>query len=199
VSAQAFRLIPQRDPEPAAELAVVVGCHGFVCTFPVRHVDRLLRRDEVEVVPPRVRKGREAGVPLPQVVRAAGELYVAWNLGTMLDLAPVTAAWVLMHVPVPPLPGLPDAAPGEVPIAVRTGTCLMVQRVAASVPLPAGLFRARGAGITGAFATSVLPGKRLEVALGICLDPPRLWTPGELGSSRVALAAADEDPGAWGG
>jgi hypothetical protein len=195
---QPFRLVPLRDPDPAPELSVVVGCHGFVCTFPVRHVDRLLRRDEVEVVPPRVRKGRESGVPLPQVVRAAGELYVAWNLGTMLDLPPVTSAWVLLRVPVPPLPGLPEAAPAEVPIAVRTGTCLMVQRVAASVPLPPGLFRARGAGITGAFATSVLPGKRVEAAMGLCLEPPRLWTPGELGSSRVALTAADEDPGAWG-
>jgi hypothetical protein len=196
---QSFRLVPLGDAEPAPELAVVVGCHGLVCTFPVRHVDRLLRRDEVEVLPPPGRRGREAGVPLPQVVQAAGELYVAWNLGTMLDLPPVTAAWVLLQIPVPPLPGLPEAAPAVVPIAVRTGTCLMVQRVTASMPLPAGLFRARGAGITGAFATSALPGKALPVPLGICLDPARLWTPGELGSSRVALAAADEDPGTWGG
>ena len=91
-SRRAFRLVPLQEPEPAAELAVVVGCHGFVCTFPVRHVDRLLRRDEVEVMPPRGRRGRDAGVPLPQVVLAAGEPFVAWNLGTMLDMPPVTAA-----------------------------------------------------------------------------------------------------------
>jgi hypothetical protein len=199
-SGPAFRLIPAAPPEPAPELSVVVGCHGFVCTIPVRYVDRLLRRDEVEVVPPRTRRGREPGVPLPQVLEAAGEAYVAWNLGTMLELPPVTTAWVLLRVPAPPLPGGVSDLPGAVvPLAVRTGTCLMVQPVQVSAPLPPGLFRARGAGITGAFATSALRGKRLEAAVGICLDPSRLWTPGELGSSRAALAAAAEDPGSWGG
>jgi hypothetical protein len=197
-SGRAFRLVPLREPEPAPELAVVVGCHGFVCTFPVQHVDRLLRRDEVEVMPPRGRRGKDAGAPLPQVVKAAGEPFVAWNLGTMLDLPPVTAAWVLLRVPAPPVPGTSGEQRTMVPLAVRTGTCLMVQTVQASVPLPAGLFRARGAGIAGAFATSALRGKRLDAAIGICLDPPRLWTSAELLSSRAALAAVNEEPGAWG-
>jgi hypothetical protein len=194
----ALHLIATGEPELAAELAVVVGCHGFVCTFPVQHVDRLLRRDEVEVIPPRSRRAQDqdAGPPLPQVVQAAGEPYVAWNLGTMFDLPPVTSAWVLLQVPAPSLAG-----PGTIllPLAVRTGPCLMVQTVQASVPLPAGLFRARGAGIRGAFATATLPGKRLEAAVGVCLDPTRLWTAGELASSRAALMAADEDPSAWEG
>jgi hypothetical protein len=225
-SRRAFRLVPLQEPEPAAELAVVVGCHGFVCTFPVRHVDRLLRRDEVEVMPPRGRRGKDAGVPLPQVVLAAGEPFVAWNLGTMLDLPPVTAAWVLLRLPTPEVdrdgdpgrvpkpprdgapagnPPAPHAFPGAsadlrtlIPLAVRTGPCLMVQNVQASVPLPAGLFRARGAGIIGAFATSALTGKRLEAAVGVCLDPPQLWTSAELVSSRAALAAVNEDPSSWG-
>jgi hypothetical protein len=192
VRGSAHRLLSLPEGVPAPELSVVVGCHGFVCAFPVRLVDRLLRREEVEVLPPRVRRGQDPGVPLPQVVQAGGEPYVAWNLGTMLDLPPVTTAWVLLRVPVP------GEAEAEVPLAVRTGTCFVVQPVAASVPLPAGLFRARGAGITGAFATSVLGGKPLEAAVGVCLDPPRLWTPGELGSSRAALAAVDEGHGSWG-
>jgi hypothetical protein len=162
-------------------------------------VDRLLRRDEVEVMPLRGRRGKEAAVPLPQVVQAAGEPFVAWNLGTMLDLPPVTTAWVLLRVPAPPIPGTSGDLPRTlVPLAVRTGACLMVQTVVAAVPLPAGLFRARGAGITGAFATSALRGKRLEASIGICLDPASLWTSAELFSSRAALAAANEDPGAWG-
>jgi hypothetical protein len=193
----ALRLVSADDAEPAAELAVVVGCHGFVCTFPVRHIDRLLRREEVEVLAPRGRRGREGGVPLPQVVLAAGEPFVAWNLGTMLDLPPVTTAWVLLRLPDPedkPARPLPPIA-----LAVRTGPCLMVQTVQASVPLPAGLFRARGQGITGAFAASALRGKRLGAAVGVCLDPLRLWTPAELASSRAALVAAAEEPEAWRG
>ncbi len=191
----ALRLVPAGEAEPAAELAVVVGCHGFVCTFPVRYVDRLLRREEVEVLPPRGRRAREGGAPLPQVVLAAGDPFVAWNLGTMLDLPPVTTAWVLLRLPDPESRATRPQPP--IALAVRSGPCLMVQTVQASVPLPPGLFRSRGQGITGAFATSALRGKRLEAAVGVCLDPLRLWTPAELASSRAALVAALEEPEGW--
>jgi hypothetical protein len=176
-----------REAEPATELAVVVGCHGLVCTLPVRHVERLLRRDEVEAVRlPR----RPGAAPLPQVVAAADEPFAAWNLGTMLELPPLTSAWVLLRVPMP--------TGDPVPIALRTGACLMVQSIPPSVPLPAGVARSRGAGLAGAFATAGLRGKRLDARLGLCLDPLRLWTAAELESSRAAVEAAYEEPDEWG-
>jgi hypothetical protein len=169
--------------EPALELSVVVGCHGLVCTLPVRHVERLLRRDEVEVV--RIARRKGSG-PLPQVVAAAGEPFAAWNLGTMLELPPLTTAWVLLRIP---------AGAGEpVPIALRTGACLMVQPLPPAVALPAGVARGRGAGMVGAFSTAGLRGKKLDAKLGLCLDPLYLWTPAELESSRLAVEAAREEP-----
>jgi hypothetical protein len=173
-------LAPRPAEEPAAELAVVVGCHGLVCTFPVRLVERLVLRDEVEVVP---RRARRSG-PLPQVVRAADEAFVAWNLGSMLDLPPVTVAWVLLRVPV---------GGGEpVPLALRTGPCLMVQPAPELTALPPGLFRARGRGIVGAFATASLRGQRVGAGVGIAFDPARLWTTAELESSRAALGELED-------
>jgi hypothetical protein len=179
---------PLREVEPASELAVVVGCHGLVCTLPVRYVERLLRRDEVEAVrlPPR-RKGSE---PLPQVVAAAGEPFAAWNLGTMLELPPLTMAWVLLRIPMP--------AGNPVAIALRTGHCLMVQPIPPAVALPAGVARRRGAGLVGAFGAAGLRGKRVDARLGLCLDPTRLWTTAELEGSRAAVDAAYEEPGEWG-
>ena len=103
----------------------------------------------------------------------------------MLDLPPVTAAWVLLRVPF---------GSGEISIALRTGPCLMVQPVPETVPLPPGLFRARGAGLSGAFATRALRGKHLDGAVGIAFDPAHLWTPAELDAARAALAAVNEEP-----
>jgi hypothetical protein len=169
---------------PAAELAVVVACHGIVCTIPVRHVARLFLREEVELRPPQ-RRATAAGTRLPQVVYASGEPFAAWNLGTLLDLSPLSVAWVLMRIPADPHP---------VGIALRTGPCLVVQPTPAAAPLPPGLFRARGQGIVGAFATADLRGKRVEAALGLCLDPLRLWTDEELASSRLAVTAEEARP-----
>ena len=178
----ATRLAPAGAPEPAAELAVVVGCHGLLCTFPVSFVDRLLRRDEVEVLTPQPRKVRAA--ILPQVVLAADEPFVAWNLGSMLDLPPVVAAWVLLHVP--------HGGGEPLPIALRTGPCLMVAPAPALTVLPPGLFRMRGRGIAGAFSTEALRGKGLGQAVGIAFDPGRLWSAAELDSRRAALAEIEE-------
>jgi hypothetical protein len=164
---------------PAAELAVVVACHGLVCAIPVRHVERLFLREEIELGATH-RRATAGGARLPQVVYAAGEPFAAWNLGTLLELSPVSIAWVLMRIPAEPTP---------VRIALRTGPCLVVQPMPRTAALPAGLFRARGGGIVGAFATAALRGKRVEAALGLYLDPERLWSPAELDGSRAAIAA----------
>lgn len=163
-----------------AELVVVVGCHGLVCTVPVRLIDRLALREEVEPVRPGPgKRSREAAAQ--QLVTAAGEIYAAWNLGTMLGLPPLSAAWVLLRIPSPA---------GPVAIALRTGPCLMVQLAPPAVPLPPRVVRARAGAISSAFATASLPGKRLESPLGLCLDLQRLWSEAELEASHAAVAAA---------
>jgi hypothetical protein len=172
-------------PAPAAELAVMVSCHGLVCALPVRDVQRLLLREAVDVAAAaRPRPGQRA---LPQVVFADDQPYAVWNLGTLLGMPPLAVAWVLLQVPADPEP---------VAIALRTGPCLIVQPMPETAPLPPSLFRARGAGIAGAFPTARLRGKPLPVALGLALEPRRLWTLDELASSRAAVDAALEGEGA---
>jgi hypothetical protein len=187
VSAGLARLTPLGEAEPAVELVVVIACHGVVCTIPVRYVERLLGRDEVQLLRPVHR--RKADGSLPQLVAAGGEPFAAWNLGTMLDLPPLTAAWVLLRLPT-------EGEPAG--IALRTGPCLVVQPAPPMIRLPAGVTRGRGPGITGAFTTSLLRGKQLEAPVGLCLDPLRFWSPAELASSRAAQDAANADPEAWG-
>jgi hypothetical protein len=188
VSAPVARLAPAVEAEPAAELVVVIACHGVVCTIPVRYVERLLGRDEVQVLRPTHRRPAGPEGPLRQLVAAGGEPFAAWNLGTMLDLPPLTAAWVLLRLP---------GAGEPVGIALRTGPCLVVLPAPPMIRLPAGVIRGRGPGIAGAFATSALGGKRLEAPVGLCLDPVRLFSPAELASSRAAQDAANADPEAW--
>jgi hypothetical protein len=190
--AAAFTVGARASPEPAAELAVVVACHNLVCALPVRHVERLFLREEVELRAPAHRRPAAPAARLPQVVYASGEPFAAWNLGSLLELPPVSTAWVLMRIPVP-RGGEPDPGP-PVAIALRTGPCLVVQPMPAAAALPPGLFRARGEGIVSAFATSQLRGKRPEAALGLSLDPTRLLAHAELERSRAAVAAEREEP-----
>ncbi len=166
-------------PRTTTELVVVLSCHGLVCTLPVRWVQRLLLREAVSLQPPPGRRPRE--VALPQVVYADEEPYAAWNLGTLLGMPPVSTAWVLLSV---------GTGAELVPIALRTGPCLIVQPTPAAAPLPPALFRERGPGIVGAFSTRELRGKPVAPTMGLCLDPQGLWSAAELAGSRAAVAAA---------
>jgi hypothetical protein len=166
--------------QPASELVVVVACHGLVCTLPVRGVERLLLREAVSLHAPAGRRPRELGPSLPQVVYAADEPFAAWNLGTMLRLPPVSTAWVLLRI---------GAGPDPVPIALRTGPCLIVQPLPASAALPPTVFKERGPGIVGAFSTAQLRGKPVAPTMGLCLEPARFWTEAELDASRTAVTA----------
>jgi hypothetical protein len=167
--------------QPATELVVVVACHGLICTLPVRRVDRLLLREAVSLHTPAGRRQRELGRSLPQVVYAADEPFAAWNLGTMLGLPPVSTAWALLRI---------GAEPDSVPIALRTGPCLIVQPAPPAAPLPPSLFRERGAGIVGAFSTAQLRGKPVLPTMGLSLDPTRFWSEAELSASRAAVLAS---------
>jgi hypothetical protein len=171
--------------QPATELVVVIACHGVVCTLPVRRVERLLLREAVTLPGLGAHRAREPGRPLPQVVYAGDEPFAAWNLGTMLGLPPVSTAWVLLQV---------NHGAELVPIALRTGPCLIVQPMPASSPLPPALFRERGPGIVGAFSTGQLRGRPMALTMGLCLDPQRFWSEQELAGSRAAVLGAEPKP-----
>ena len=95
------RAAPARD----LELCVVTACHDLLCALPVRWVERLLLPQEVATV--------VTAAPKPWSLLLVGERQLAaWNLGTLLGLAPLTAAWVLLRVP---------HRGGELSIALNTG------------------------------------------------------------------------------
>jgi hypothetical protein len=163
-------------PQPRAEggeLSVVVGCHGFVCAIGVQWVARLVLPDEVVAA-----GGGDHG----RLVEVAGDSYAAWDLGDLFGLAPLASAWVLLAVPY---------EGGRLPIALRTGPCLVVQKVRPELSLPVAAFRARGRAFLGAFDAAAVVADKLDVGtFGVVIDPSRLLTATELASSAALLSEA---------
>jgi hypothetical protein len=160
----------------ASELGVFVECREVVLGLAARWVERL-------VLPDVVVKGPEpasAGKRRRPVVSVGERRYAAWDLGSMLGLSPVARAWLLLRVP---------HAGGELPIALRTGACLVVRELGGLTALPAGMFTLRAHALGRAFAVErVAPGRGRSV--GLYLDVPRLWAESELAASAAALAEA---------
>jgi hypothetical protein len=165
-----------KKPEELGELSLFFRCHGAVLAIAARWVERLLLAEEV-ALPEGQSRVQGAG----QVIEVAGAPYAAWDLGQMLEVSPMQHAWVLMKVPY---------AGKEVPMALRTGPCLIVQPLAGSTNLPIGVFRGRRSALAGAFMLKGLKGAAGEGLVGLRLDPSRLWTNVELEASSAALAAA---------
>ena len=154
----------------AGELSVVVECHALVCAFGLSCVRRL-------VLPAAVREVGGA------IVESDNERYAAWDLGVLFGLRPLTRAWALLDIPY---------GGSSVSIALRTGACLVVQRIAPETSLPAAAFRARGIAFRGAFdAGAVLPDRVAAGTVGIVIDPARLFEPSELSTSVARLARTE--------
>jgi hypothetical protein len=164
----AVRVLPtaKRDEE----LCVVTACHGLVCALPAKWVERLVLPAEVAAV---------AATTAAPLVLVGERQYAAWNLGTLLELPPLADAWALLRVP---------HGGHDLPIALSMGTCLVVQRLPKATPLPAGAFRARAGALSGAFATVGVRGRATTAALGVWLDPSRLFSDDELAACARALA-----------
>jgi len=158
-----------RRAAPVTELCIVVECHTFVGAIPVRYVTRLVLNEDVTPVP-------QFGA---EFVQSGGDLFVASNLGALLELPALGSAWVLLHVP---------HAGGRVPIALQTGTCVAVREVCVEAPLPAGLFRARGAAVLGAFVADASRGFGGSTLYGLVLDLTKLWSRAELDISARLIA-----------
>lgn len=164
----------RREAQP--ELCIVVACHTFVVAIPVRFVTRLVLNEDVTPAA----DGR-AGL-----VQSGGELFFASNLGALFDLPALGEAWVLLRLP---------HAGGRVPLALRTGACLMVRAVSVEAPLPHGLFKTRGEAITGAFVADASRGYEGEALYGLLLDIGKLWTGAELETAARAVARKQKTNG----
>ena len=163
----------QGDGGDGGELSVVVGCHGFVCAFGVQWVTRLVLPDEVTPW--------EAD-PDTRLVSVAGEAYAAWDLGALFGLGLLASAWVLLGIPY---------EGGRLPIALRTGPCIVVKKVRAEMSLPVLAFRARGKAFLGAFDASALIAEKLAVgAFGVVIDPTALLDRPELAASASSISKA---------
>jgi hypothetical protein len=153
------------------EPSVFLECHGALLALPSRRVVRLVLREEVTLKPSSI-----PGVPLAVV---GGRAYTAWNLGQLLELPPVDAAWVLLRIP---------HEGAELPLALATGRCLLVAPLGReATSLPPGLFRGRHNALWGAFSLAGLGHGKLAGVMGLCLDPLRLWSRQELSLSASAL------------
>ena len=160
-----------RRVEAQSELCIVVACHTFVVAIPARFVTRLVLNEDVTPAP-------DGG---PGLVQSDGELFVASNLGPLLGLPPLGEAYVLLHLP---------HAGGRVPLALRTGPCLVVREVSVEAPLPHGLFKARGEAMLGAFVADASRGLNGGALYGLVLDAANLWTRAELDAAAQAAEGA---------
>jgi hypothetical protein len=175
---------PTAKTDSGAQLCVLVGCHQLVCALPISSIDRLTLPETAQrlVIPSRSADPATApGEPLPAVVQVGDDRYAAWDLGLLLGLRPLARSWVLLRV---------SHGGKQVPIALRTGPCLAVQKVHRLMKLPPGIFRARRAALTDGFAAGTTKGAAHHASVGLWLDPARLWEGHELQASAAALARA---------
>jgi hypothetical protein len=145
-------------------------------------VERLLLPHEGELfaVDAQPRDSAELGV-----LAVGGRHYSAWDLGTLLGLAAQHEAFVLLRSP---------EGQDHPPMALRTGPCLSVARLAPGslAPLSKAVFRARKGALTHAFTAERAQGGRDDLAaIGLALDVAGLWSEPELEGARATLRAAE--------
>lgn len=151
----------------------IFRCADRLFALPADRLERLLRDDEAGAAP---------GAPLPaSVVVAGGEPHAASELGALLHLSEPGASWLLLRV---------RSGVRSVAMALRTGACVAVRPIERRVAVPPLLFRERGAAFTSAFRAAEVIAGAPDHALGLCLDPDRLWTPRELERAELAIEQA---------
>ncbi|MCK6445539.1 MAG: hypothetical protein L6Q99_04035 [Planctomycetes bacterium] len=159
-------------PQTAGELSLQVACHEWLLAIDTVRVERIVL--EEELVP---RADPRAGAPRAflGVVRREQKEYAAWDLGELLGRESERRAWVLAR--------LGDGTP----IALRTGACRWVGRVADArlSRLPDGLC----AGGRRPYRGSFLPNDRRTAVGGLVLDLEALFLPDERAWSRTATHA----------
>jgi hypothetical protein len=175
-------MMAAQDSRAREELCLYLDCAPYLLAVETRWVERLLLAEEVLVTEP---DGSEIAADRPlrgdAIVRAGGAAFAAWDLDALLEVKAGRRAWVLMQLP---------AAPRAAAVALRTGPCLFVRELKASVALPPGLFRSRTHAITHAFAAADVKAGAAAAPVGIQLDPTRLFSNDELDRAQSTLTKA---------
>lgn len=187
---------PSRRAAPAAAVAPAQGslhlyvrCHDVVFAVDTAWVDRLFTPDEVGLHPVRPGEPASQAEALVGAIDVSGRLHTAWDLGALVGLPPVATAWVALR-------GIAVVGGAEIPLALRTGACLLVAPIPPVTPVPRGIFRARRAAFTAVFPTEGVAHVMGGDLVGLRLDPSLLWTPSELTlSGRVAAGEGLARPG----
>ena len=170
-------MIPHHVPPQSkhrSELAVLVACHAFLVALPARSVVRLFLPHEVTDLA--LTEGRG---PFLGTLRAGGRVCAAWDLGTMLELEPLSNAWAVLEV---------ARGGAHATVALRTGVCALVAEVSPESSLPGRIFRSRAQAFPAAFAAASVDAS-LPALFGLWLDPARLFTDAELALARDAVDA----------
>ncbi len=151
-------------------LHLVFSVHHDIMAVPVSSIVRMALADEVKI----------EAVGDRMVVTSGDTAYCAWDLGTLFDQPPVDSAWIFAEVPT---------KDGPLPIALRSGACLMVGGVELAREFPDGFLHGRGRAVTGAFAVPErLAGERASV--GWMVDLTRLLTQSEIAQATGVLRAS---------
>lgn len=139
-----------------SELAVIVQFGDLVVALPAHRVSRIVLASEVVAVSVRG--------PTPHV-QIGGHAFPAWDMGQMLGLGGVPAAWLIMRT---------TDDPGAPEIALGTGPCVAIAAHDVVAPLPYGVVTAPHAAVLGVFATDAALRARGVGELGVRVDPVRL-------------------------
>lgn len=167
-------------------LRLFVQCHSSLLALETAVIERVVLAEEVRILggtglrAPALREAGPADLPPIQVGAAT---YAAWDLGRMLGLPEVTAAFVLLRQP---------GARGSLSLALRTGPCVRVSVLPSDVatPLPDTLFRARAGALRGVFPIESRGGDdQRGSSVGYDLALERLWSREEMAFSEATLAS----------
>jgi hypothetical protein len=178
---------PAPVAHPALDLRLFVRCHAHLLAFDASWIERILLVEEAPPIVPPPTLGFGFGLPRAclGVLSVSGRSWAAWDLGLLLGLAPVRAAYLLLRSPH-------DS--GARRLALRSDRCLHVGPPAAQVlDLPPGLGRARPGVVSGAFPVDFLKlGKKDSLPVGLHVSLARLWDDDELAMAGDLVEIAEQ-------
>jgi hypothetical protein len=99
----------------------------------------------------------------------------------MIELPSLVDAWVFLSIP---------HGRGSVPLALRTGPCLVVGQLPEISALPSAIFRARPGAFAAGFPIESILFRSGGWAVGLLLDPRALFTDAELDMSLESLGTS---------
>jgi hypothetical protein len=157
----------------ASESALLVKCDAQTFAISTKHIERMVLFDQVKT---------DRNTPIvARRIEVDSKAYVAWDLGLLCGMSPQRVAWVLVSVPYK----------GEnLPIALATGQCLIMDFIAFTASAPRNLITQRGEALYKMFQ---VPARVAGTRVGVMLDVPKLLQPKELAAAAKALGLVGAD------